>query len=98
MNRGSVGYVSVRAVNKKTIIALLTYADGTPVLNREAESDIAQAHVNSDGVLTIDVTAEAKLIVVAQTESDSALSCRLPDLRRDKRDTLFIERLACSTD
>lgn len=68
MNRGSVGYVSVRAVNKKTIIALLTRANGTPVLNRETESDIDRAHVNSDGVITIDVSTGANSLVVAGTK------------------------------
>jgi hypothetical protein len=95
MNRGSVGYVSVRAVNKKTIIALLTRTDGTPVLNRETKSDIAQAHVNSDGVLTIDASTRARDIAVAKTEVESALTCKLPDLLEDSRDTVFIDNLNC---
>ncbi|BEM85526.1 hypothetical protein SME41J_48500 (plasmid) [Serratia marcescens] len=95
MNKGSVGYVSVRAVNKKTIIALLTRTDGTPVLNRETKSDIAQAHVNSDGVLTIDASTGARYIAVAQTEAESALTCKLPDLKEDSRDTVFIDNLNC---
>ncbi|EOZ1521573.1 TcfC E-set like domain-containing protein [Enterobacter hormaechei] len=95
MNKGSVGYVSVRAVNKKTIIALLTHADGTPVFNRETESDIAQAHVNSDGVITIDVSSAASYITVSKTDTDSALICSIPDLKNEKRELLFIDKLIC---
>ena len=75
MNRGSVGYVSVKAVRKKTIIALLTREDGSPVLNRETESDIEQAHVNSDGVVTINVSTGARYITVIKIEGASVLSC-----------------------
>ncbi|WP_406909101.1 TcfC E-set like domain-containing protein [Klebsiella oxytoca] len=95
MNKGSVGYVSVRALNKKTIIALLTRTDGTPVLNRETKSDIAQAHVNSDGVLTIDASTGARYIAVAKTEAESALTCKLPELKEGSRDTVFIDNLNC---
>lgn len=95
MNRGSVGYVSVRALKKKTIIALLTHSDGTPVLNRETKSDIAQAHVNSDGVVTIDASTDAQYIEVAGTETAPALTCKLPSLLPEKRETLFIDKLTC---
>jgi hypothetical protein len=97
MNRGSVGYVSVKAVRKKTIIALLTRADGSPVLNRETESDIAQAHVNSDGVVTLDVSASSRYITIAGTDREPAMNCRLPDIQSEKHETIFIEMLSCET-
>ena len=95
MNRGSVGYLSVRAVNKKTVIALLTHTDGTPVLNRETKSDIDWAHVNPDGVVTIDVSTAAKSIVVEGIETESSLICRIPDLEDYIQDTVFINILNC---
>ena len=95
MNRGSVGYLSVRAVSKKTVIALLTHTDGTPVLNRETKSDIDRTHVNSDGVVTIDVSTAAKFIVVEGTETESSLTCRIPGLEDDIQDTVFVDGLIC---
>ncbi|WP_454878804.1 TcfC E-set like domain-containing protein [Serratia inhibens] len=96
MNRGSVGYASVRAVRKKTVIALLTGVDGAPLLNRETASDIAQAQVNSDGVVTIDVSAEAKQLSVAAGHNAAAMTCTLPDLSGERRETVFINRLVCT--
>nr|ULG16500.1 hypothetical protein 1137p_00103 [Serratia proteamaculans] len=95
MNRGSVGFVSIKAVRKKTIIALLSLSDGSPILNRETESDIAQAYVNSDGVVTIDVSDRARHIIVTDTATDPAMLCELPDMQQEKRDTIFIEKLSC---
>ena len=95
MNRGSVGYISVKAVRAKTIIALLTGQDGLPLLNREAESDIAQAYINSDGVITIDVSVEAKHLSIASGKNTRAMTCALPDLRHERKETVFINQLIC---
>lgn len=98
MNRGSVGYINIKAVQKRTVIALLTAVDGSPVLNRETQSDIAQAHVNSDGVVTIDVSVEAKHLSVTAAKTAGAMTCRLPDLSDDRRETVFIDQLICAED
>ncbi|MCU6172417.1 TcfC E-set like domain-containing protein [Enterobacter bugandensis] len=95
MNRGSVGYVSVKAVRKMTVIALLTSVDGSPVMNREAVSDIDQAHVNSDGVVTIDVSTGSRYIAVTNTDDQSIQSCPLPEITDGIQDTVFIDRLQC---
>ncbi|WP_454878810.1 hypothetical protein [Serratia inhibens] len=87
---------SVRAVRKKRVIALLTGMDGAPLLNRETASDIAQAQVNSDGVVTIDVSAEAKQLSVAAGHNAAAMTCTLPDLSGERRETVFINRLVCT--
>lgn len=95
MNEGSVGYVSVKAVRKKTIIALIKDENDRPILNRETKSDIAQAHVNSDGVVTIDVSVDAKNIIVTEDSKNFAMSCWLPNLTNENRDTVFIDSLIC---
>lgn len=95
MNEGSVGYVSVKAVRKKTIIALVKDENDRPILNREIKSDIAQTHVNSDGVVTIDVSVDAKNILVKGGAKLFDMTCGIPDLKNENRDTVFIERLIC---
>lgn len=78
MNKGSVGYVQVKAVNTRTLVAILRDEQGNKLRNRAVSSDTGNGRVNADGVLTLDISQQTRTLHIAAENGSPALVCPLP--------------------
>lgn len=98
MRRGSVKYISVKAVKTFTVVGGLQDENGNVLKNRYVSSDVSGGVINAEGVLTLDSgTANRKLRVRAEN-GQPAMQCALPaGMDKDKK-VQFVSTVTCRAD
>lgn len=98
MNRGSVQYLTVKAVKTFTLVGILNNEQGEVLKNRYVSSDVSGGVINAEGVLTLDTGVTNRLLNVRPENGQAAMTCDLPtDLNIDKK-IQFLSAIQCRKD
>lgn len=95
MNRGSVQYVNIKTLKTLTLISMLQNAQGQLIKNRYVKSDVAQAMVNAEGVLTLDSGVTNRQLTVPAENGEPELHCEIPAGLDPNKRVQFISALKC---
>lgn len=95
MNKGSVGYLQVKAISTRTFIAVLRDEEGQILRNRSVNSDISHAMINADGVLTLDIGPKTQVLTVNAENGTSSLICSIPNTQTITSKVQFENNVLC---
>lgn len=95
MNRGSVGYVKVKAVKTYTLVSLLHDERGDVLKNRDVRSDVSDGVINAEGVLTLEVGTSHRTLTVRADRGLPEMQCELPAYSERDKNVRFISTVRC---
>lgn len=95
MNRGSVGYVKVRSVKTRTLIAVLRDTSGNILPNSVVTVNEAKGYVGDDGILTMNIAAKDRQLTVTDKHHNRELSCTIPEAQESEGQVQFHDNMIC---
>lgn len=96
LNKGSVQYIKVKAVKTITLIGTLLDEQGNLIKNRYVESDVGGAVINAEGVLTLEMGRENKMLILRAEGEKPVLTCNLSGGDDAGKDSIrFVNALKC---
>ncbi|WP_051546309.1 TcfC E-set like domain-containing protein [Tatumella sp. UCD-D_suzukii] len=95
MRRGSVKYISVKAVKTFTVVGMLLDTQGEVLKNRYVSSDVSGGIINAEGVLTLDSGVTNRMLSIRAEKGQPALQCELPAGMDKTKKVQFISTVTC---
>ncbi|EUD06298.1 TcfC E-set like domain-containing protein [Providencia alcalifaciens] len=95
MNRGSVKYLKLKAVKATVLIGMLQDSNGKILKHLQVDSDIARGVINADGVLTLEMGENNKVLTVLDKDLLPTLSCSIPKENSNNNGVQFYSAIQC---
>lgn len=98
MQRGSVKYISVKAVKTFTVVGMLQDENGNVLKNRYVNSDVSGGVINAEGVLTLDSGTANRTLTVRAENGQPGMQCALPAEMDKDKNVQFVSTVTCRAD